>query len=56
MSPEDTIVAVSTPSGRGGLGVLRLSGTDACLVAAKLLRSIPPWEPWRASLGELVDD
>ena len=28
-SPDDTIVAVATPPGRGGIGVVRLSGPDA---------------------------
>ena len=26
----DTIVAISTPPGRGGIGIVRLSGPDAC--------------------------
>ena len=29
-SPEDTIVAIATPAGRGGLGVVRISGPLAC--------------------------
>lgn len=33
---DDTIVAIATPSGRGGLGVVRLSGPDAVMIAAKL--------------------
>lgn len=35
---EDTIVAVATPSGRGALAVIRLSGPDAFAIAAKHLR------------------
>jgi len=34
---EDTIVAVATPSGRGALAVIRLSGPDAFAIAAKHL-------------------
>ncbi|MBM3297764.1 MAG: tRNA uridine-5-carboxymethylaminomethyl(34) synthesis GTPase MnmE, partial [Candidatus Aminicenantes bacterium] len=33
---QDTIIAVSTPPGSGGLGVLRLSGPDSLAVARKL--------------------
>src|SRR5262245_6859218 len=32
----DTIVAVATPPGRGGIGVVRLSGPDARAIAARL--------------------
>ena len=28
-STDDTIVAIATPPGRGGIGVVRLSGPDA---------------------------
>jgi len=50
----DTIVAISTPPGRGGLGVVRLSGRDAARIAAGIL-SGATLEPWRASLAELLD-
>ena len=36
-SPDDTIVAIATPAGRGSLGVVRISGGDACEVAARIL-------------------
>ena len=35
---EDTICAVATPSGEGGIGVIRLSGTTAIAVADKIVR------------------
>jgi tRNA modification GTPase len=35
-STDDTIVAVATPPGRGGIGVVRLSGSDALRVVASL--------------------
>jgi tRNA modification GTPase len=35
-SPDDTIVAIATPLGRGGLGVVRLSGREAHRVALDL--------------------
>jgi tRNA modification GTPase len=34
--PDDTIVAIATPPGRGGLGVVRLSGPDAARVAREI--------------------
>jgi len=57
MNIRDTIAAVSTPPGRGGIGVVRLSGTDARAVAEKILRfpSGYEWEPWTAMLAELWD-
>ena len=36
-SPDDTIVALATPPGRGGLGVVRISGPQANEIAACLL-------------------
>jgi tRNA modification GTPase len=36
---DDTIVAVSTPPGRGGIGVVRLAGEQAIAIARQLLRT-----------------
>jgi tRNA modification GTPase len=36
---EDTIVAISTPPGEGGVGIVRLSGAHAIEIASKLFRS-----------------
>jgi|WetSurMetagenome_2_1015567.scaffolds.fasta_scaffold00076_23 tRNA modification GTPase len=36
--PEDTIAAVSTPPGEGGIGIVRLSGGDSFLIAKKIFR------------------
>ncbi|MGH9523719.1 MAG: tRNA uridine-5-carboxymethylaminomethyl(34) synthesis GTPase MnmE [Terriglobales bacterium] len=55
MELDDTIVAISTPPGRGGLGVVRLSGARAREIAAPLLRLKHPFEPQKAVFGELVD-
>ena len=33
---SDTIVAISTPPGRGGIGIVRLSGPEAASIAAQL--------------------
>lgn len=55
MELDDTIVAISTPPGRGGLGVVRLSGPQAREIAAPLLRLKHELEPQRAVFGELVE-
>jgi tRNA modification GTPase len=52
---DDTIVAVSTPPGRGGIGVVRLSGADAGHIVTPLLRLKHPLEAGRAIFGELLD-
>jgi len=52
---DDTIVAVSTPPGRGGIGVVRLSGGDARRIVDPLLRLKRPLEAGRAVFGEMVD-
>jgi tRNA modification GTPase len=58
MNPRDTIVAISTPPGRGGLGVIRLSGARSRRIAEGILRFPhgPCWRPWTAQLGELLDE
>jgi tRNA modification GTPase len=54
---KDTIVAVSTPPGRGGIGVVRLSGVDARAIASKILKFTDDfsWRPWTAAMAELSD-
>ncbi len=51
----ETIVAVATPHGRGGIGVIRLSGPLALSIAQSMLRLKHPLEPARAVLCELID-
>lgn len=50
-STSDTIVAIATPHGRGGIGVVRLSGRDANRIAGLLLRRRTPLPPRRATFG-----
>jgi len=38
MNREDTICAVSTPPGEGGIGIIRVSGREAIAIAATLFR------------------
>lgn len=35
---EDTIAAISTPQGEGGIGIVRISGPDACAIGLRLFR------------------
>ncbi|HVP41901.1 MAG TPA: tRNA uridine-5-carboxymethylaminomethyl(34) synthesis GTPase MnmE [Terriglobales bacterium] len=55
MHPDDTIVAISTPPGRGGIGVVRLSGPEARSIAQPLLKLQQDLAPNRALFGELLD-
>ena len=52
---DDTIVAIATPSGRGGLGVVRIAGSEACSIVAPMLRLKHELEPGRAVFGELIE-
>ncbi|MDZ4861473.1 MAG: tRNA uridine-5-carboxymethylaminomethyl(34) synthesis GTPase MnmE [Candidatus Hydrogenedentes bacterium] len=38
-SPDDTIAAISTPPGEGGIGIVRLSGPDAVPITHRLFAS-----------------
>lgn len=51
----DTIVAISTPPGRGGIGVVRLSGPEARAIADPLLRLNHTFEPGRASFTRILE-
>ena len=51
---DDTIVAIATPPGRGGMGVVRLAGPDARAMALPMLRLKRNLEPGSAIFGELV--
>src|SRR6266849_3543271 len=58
---RDTIAAIATPSGRAGIGVVRLSGARVPQIAALLLGKLP--EPRRATYavfrdarGERIDE
>ena len=52
---QETIVAISTPAGRGGIGVVRLSGPRACEIVAPLARLRHPLAAGRARFAELID-
>ena len=52
---DDTIVAISTPPGRGGIGVVRLAGSEARTIATPLFRLKQELEPGRAVFTELIE-
>jgi tRNA modification GTPase len=58
---RDTIAAIATPIGRGGIGIVRVSGALVLAIAKQLLRRLP--EPrhathavFRDASGEAVDE
>lgn len=60
MSQSDTIVAQATPPGRGGVGILRVSGRQAKEVAMALLGKLPKpryadYLPFKDSDGSVLD-
>ena len=52
--PDDTIVAVATPPGPGGIGVVRISGPDAATTAQAILQRTSPLEPRLATVTVVV--
>ena len=58
---RDTIAAVATPPGRGGIGIVRVSGPAAPRIATEVLGSLPgPREATKTSFrgadGEAIDE
>jgi tRNA modification GTPase len=52
-APDDTIAAVSTPPGEGGIGIIRLSGNEAVSIAGRIFIS-PKNEPFSAERSHSV--
>lgn len=50
---NDTIAAVATPPGRGGIGVARVSGVLAAFIAESILGKVPP--PRQAVFSRFLD-
>ncbi|HJT62349.1 MAG TPA: tRNA uridine-5-carboxymethylaminomethyl(34) synthesis GTPase MnmE [Burkholderiales bacterium] len=58
---RDTIAAIATPAGRGGIGVVRVSGPRVARVAAALLGTLPQprlatFSAFRDRQGEIIDE
>lgn len=61
MSQVDTITAIATPPGRGGVGILRISGPLSTTVAKVLLGTLPKprqaqYLPFRDNDGSVLDN
>jgi tRNA modification GTPase len=52
---DDTIVAIATPPGRGGIGVVRLAGARALEIARPMLQLKHELESGRAVFGEFIE-
>src|SRR4030042_5456590 len=50
---QDTIAAIATPLGEGGIGILRLSGTEVCSIAEKLFSG--RLQPHHLAYGHIRD-
>lgn len=60
MSHSDTIVAQATPPGRGGVGILRVSGSAAATIAQAMLGKLPKpryadYLPFNDAAGNVLD-
>ncbi len=61
MIPQETIVALATPSGAGAIAIIRLSGQDAITIAAQVFQSVSEKDITKQKshtlhLGHIVDD
>jgi len=55
MNLDNTIVAIATPPGRGGIGVVRLAGSEARSIAEPMVRLKHPLVAGQAIFGELIE-
>ena len=60
LTDKDSIAALATPSGRGGIGVVRVSGERARFVAEQILGTIPAprhafYTDFKAADGTIID-
>ncbi len=56
----DTIAAIATPSGKGGVGIVRVSGSACLKIAEKILKKIPlprnaDYCPFYDAKGDIID-
>ena len=52
-STDDSIVAIATPPGRGGIGIVRISGAGSREIAAQIIDRSQPLEPRRATFTRI---
>ena len=51
----DTIAAIATPPGQGGVGIVRISGKNACSIAEKISQ-LQSFEPRKIHFASFFDD
>lgn len=61
MLNQDTIAAIATPSGRGGVGIVRISGPQAAPIAERLIGRCPKpryahYGPFHSADGQVLDE
>jgi tRNA modification GTPase len=61
MIPQETIVALATPSGAGAIAIIRLSGVEAITIAAQIFQSVSGKDITKQKthtihLGHIVDE
>ena len=59
-TPDDTIAAIATPIGEGGLGVIRVSGPQAVPIVRRVFRdrhghAVERWPSHRVRFGSFID-
>jgi tRNA modification GTPase len=59
-TPDDTIAAIATPIGEGGLGVIRVSGLQAVPIVREVFRdqhghAVERWPSHRVRFGSLIE-
>jgi tRNA modification GTPase len=55
---KETIAAIATPVGTGGVGIVKISGAEAWAVGSHLFRSVEPWkavESHHLYYGHIID-
>lgn len=54
---DDTIAAIATPPGEGGIGIVRISGRDALCILERVFWPVRAgtWRPYRMRYGRVVD-
>ena len=57
----DTIAAIATPVGTGGIAIVRISGDSAFAIAGKMVRlrksmALEEMDSWSIALGDVVEE
>lgn len=60
MNVADTIAAIATPIGRGGVGIVRVSGPDTARITREIIDSPPPpnragYRTFKSADGQVID-